>query len=92
MGLTLVLKVHNTIIYNLCRYIKYNNLSMYKFRPLFLWHVSMLYTFSCMLVAHNRIAQKLYNTEFVVVNITMIVANDNQLHANCMVTGCKWQF
>jgi hypothetical protein len=26
---------------------------MYKFKPLFLWHVSMLYTFSCMLVAQT---------------------------------------
>jgi len=43
MGLTLVLKVHNIIIYSLCKYIKYSNLNMYKFRPLFLWHVSMLY-------------------------------------------------
>jgi hypothetical protein len=36
MGLTLVLEVHNIIIYNLFKYIEYNNLSMYKFRPLFL--------------------------------------------------------
>jgi len=36
MGLTLVLKAQNIIIHNLYRYIKYNNLSMYKFRPLFL--------------------------------------------------------
>jgi hypothetical protein len=28
MGLTLVLEVHNTIVYNLCRYIKYSNLSI----------------------------------------------------------------
>jgi hypothetical protein len=32
---------------------------MYKFRPLFLWHVSMLYTFSCMLVAHTTIWPKI---------------------------------
>jgi hypothetical protein len=60
MGLTLILKVHNTIIYNLCRYIKYSNLNMYKFRPLFLLHVSMLYTFSYMLVAHITIWPKNY--------------------------------
>jgi hypothetical protein len=36
MGLTLVLEVHNIIIYSLCTYIKYNNLGMYKFWPLFL--------------------------------------------------------
>jgi len=36
MGLTLVLEAHNFIIHSLCRYIKYNNLSMYKFRPSFL--------------------------------------------------------
>jgi hypothetical protein len=36
-------------------------------------------------------AQKLYNTKFVVVNITKIVTNDNQLHASCIMTGCKWQ-
>jgi hypothetical protein len=41
---------------------------MYKFKPLFVWHVSMLYTFSCMLVA-----------------------NDNELHPVCIMTGCKWQ-
>jgi len=35
MGLTLVLKADNIIIHSLCKYIKYNNLSMYKFRPLF---------------------------------------------------------
>jgi hypothetical protein len=50
MGLTLVLEVHTNIIYSLCTYIQYSNLSMYKFRPLFLWHVFMLYTFRCMLV------------------------------------------
>jgi hypothetical protein len=43
MGLTLELEVHNTIIYNLCRYIKYNNLNMYEFRPLFLWHVHVVH-------------------------------------------------
>jgi hypothetical protein len=31
---------------------------MYKFRPLFLWHVSVLYTFSCMLVAHTTVWPK----------------------------------
>jgi hypothetical protein len=36
MGLTLALEVHNIIIHNLRRYIKYTNLNMYKFRPLFL--------------------------------------------------------
>jgi hypothetical protein len=36
MGLTLVLKAHNIIMHSLCKYIKYNNLSMYKFMPLFL--------------------------------------------------------
>jgi hypothetical protein len=30
-----------------------------------------------MLIAHNRMAQKLYNTKFVVANMTKIVANDN---------------
>jgi hypothetical protein len=60
MGLTLVLEVHNIIIYNLCRYIKYGNLSMYTFRPLFVWHVSMLYTFSCMLIAHTIVWPKNY--------------------------------
>jgi hypothetical protein len=74
MGLTLILKAHNIIIHSLCRYIKYNNLSMYKFRPFFLWHVSMLYTFSS---THNRMVEKLYNTKFIVANITKIVANDN---------------
>jgi hypothetical protein len=32
-------------------------------------------------------AQKLYNTKFVVANMTKIVINDNQLHASCIVTG-----
>jgi hypothetical protein len=59
MGLTLVLKTHNIIIHSLCRYIKYNNLSMYKFRVLVLWHVSMLYTFSCTLVAHTTVWLKI---------------------------------
>jgi hypothetical protein len=36
-------------------------------------------------------AQKLYNTKFIVVNMIEIVANDNQLHANCIVTSCKQQ-
>ncbi len=93
MGLTLILEVHNIIIYNLCRYIEYNNLSIYKLMPLFLWHVSMLYTFSYMLIAHTTmlVAQKLYNTKFVIVNMTKIVANDNQLHAKCIVSSYKWQ-
>jgi hypothetical protein len=56
MGLTLVLEVHSIIIYSLCTYIQYNNLSMYKFRPLFLWHVSMLYTFNCMPIAYDKIS------------------------------------
>jgi hypothetical protein len=60
MGLTLVLEVHNIIVYNLCRYNKYNDLSMYKFKPLFLWHVSMLYKFGCMLVAHTTVWPKNY--------------------------------
>jgi hypothetical protein len=60
MGLTLVLEVHNTIIYSLCKYIKYNNLGMYKFKSLFLWHMSMLYTFSCMLIAHITVWPKNY--------------------------------
>jgi hypothetical protein len=88
MNLTLVLEVHNIIIHNLCRYIKYININMYKFRPLFLWHVSMLYTFSC---THNNMAQKLNNTKFVVTNMIEIIANDNQLHVSCIVTGCKQQ-
>jgi len=74
MGLTLVLEAHNIITYSLCRYIKYNNLSMYKFRPSFLWHMSMLYTFSC---THNRMVENLYNTKFIVANMTEIVTNDN---------------
>jgi hypothetical protein len=65
---------HNIIIHGLHRYIKYNNLSMYKFRPLFLWHVSMLYTFSC---THNNMAEKLYNTKFIVTNMTKKIVNDN---------------
>jgi len=36
MGLTLVLKAQNIIIHILCKCIKYNNLSMYKFKLLFL--------------------------------------------------------
>jgi hypothetical protein len=60
MGLILVLEVHNIIMYNLCTYIKYSNLSMYKFKPLFLWHVSMLYIFSYMLVAHTTVWPKNY--------------------------------
>jgi hypothetical protein len=36
-------------------------------------------------------AKKLYNTKFIVANMTKIVANDNQLHASCIVTGCKQQ-
>ncbi len=61
---------------------KYSNLSIYKFKALFLWHVSMLYTFSC---THNRMTQKLYNIKFVVTNMTKIVANDNELH-DCFMT------
>jgi hypothetical protein len=33
--------------------------------------------------------EKLYNTKFIVANMTEIVANDNQLHASGIVTGCK---
>jgi hypothetical protein len=33
--------------------------------------------------------ENLYNTKFIVANMTEIVANDNQLHANCIVIGCK---
>jgi len=87
MGLTLILEVQNIIIYNLCRYNKYVKLSMYKLKSLFLWHVYMLYKFNC---THNHMVQKLYNTKFVVVNMTEIIANNNQLHASCIVTGCKW--
>jgi hypothetical protein len=36
MGLTLILKVNIIIIDSLCKYIKYPNLTMYKFRSLFL--------------------------------------------------------
>jgi len=36
-------------------------------------------------------AQKLYNTKFVVVNMTEIIVNDNQLHANFIVNNCKQQ-
>jgi len=36
-------------------------------------------------------AQKLYNTKFVVTNMTKIVANDNQLHVSCIVINCKQQ-
>jgi hypothetical protein len=73
MGLTLVLEAHNIIIHSLCRYIKYNNLSMYKFRP------SFYDTCPCCthLVAHNRMAEKLYNTKFIVANMTKIIGNDN---------------
>ncbi len=56
---------------------------MYKFRPLFLWHVSMLYTFSC---THNCMAQKLYNTKFVAANMIEIIANDSQLHSDWLQT------
>jgi hypothetical protein len=31
-------------------------------------------------------AENLYNTKFIVANMTEIVANDNQLHVNCIVT------
>jgi hypothetical protein len=73
MGLTLIVEAHNIIIHNLCRYIKYNNLSMYKFRSSFLWHVSMLYTFSC---THNRMVVNLYDMKFIVANMTEIITND----------------
>jgi hypothetical protein len=33
--------------------------------------------------------ENLYNTKFIITNMTEIVANDNQLHASCIVTGCK---
>jgi phage antirepressor YoqD-like protein len=87
MGLTLVLEAHNIIIHSLCKYIKYNHINMYKFRPSFLWHMSMLYTFNC---TQNRMAEKLYNIKFIVVNMTNIVVNDNQLDVSYIVTGCKW--
>jgi len=74
MGLTLVLEVNNIIIYNFCKYIKYNNLSMYKFKTLFLCHVSIYLHVNC---THNRMAQKLYNTKFLVINMIEIVINDN---------------
>jgi hypothetical protein len=35
--------------------------------------------------------EKLYNMKFIVANMTEIVVNDNQLHASCIVTGCKRQ-
>ncbi len=40
---------------------------------------------------HNHMAENLYNTKFIVANITKIVANDNQLHASYIVTSCKKQ-
>jgi len=36
-------------------------------------------------------AQKLYNPKFLVANMIKIVANDNQLHASCIVISCKRQ-
>jgi len=59
MGLTLVLEAYDIIIHSLYNYVKYNNLSIYKFRPSFLWHVSMLYTFSYTLVAHTTVQLKI---------------------------------
>jgi hypothetical protein len=47
---------------------------MYKFMPLILWHVSMLYTFNC---TQSHVAQKLYITKFVVVNTIEIIENNN---------------
>jgi len=36
-------------------------------------------------------AQKLYDTKFVVANMINIIANDNYLHANYIMTSCKWE-
>jgi hypothetical protein len=33
--------------------------------------------------------EKLYNIKFIVVNMTDIVVNDNQLDVSYIVTGCK---
>jgi hypothetical protein len=33
--------------------------------------------------------EKLYNTKFIVANMTKIVANDNQLHASYIMTDYK---
>jgi hypothetical protein len=33
--------------------------------------------------------ENLYNTKFIVANMTEIVANDNQLHASCMPVACQ---
>jgi len=38
---------------------------------------------------HNHMVENLYNTKFIVANMTKIVANDKQLHASCIVTSCK---
>jgi hypothetical protein len=38
-----------------------------------------------MLVAHNYIAWRLYNANFVITSLTNLVVNNNQLH-----TCCKW--
>jgi len=35
--------------------------------------------------------EKLYNTKFIIANMTKIIANDNQLHASYTVTSCKRQ-
>jgi hypothetical protein len=59
MGLTLVLKAHILVYITYVDILNINNLSMYKFRPSFLWQVSMLYTFSCMLVAHTTVWLKI---------------------------------
>jgi hypothetical protein len=40
---------------------------------------------------HNHMAEKLYNIKFVVINMTEIVAINNQLHVSCIITSCKQQ-
>jgi hypothetical protein len=36
-------------------------------------------------------AKELYNTKFIVINMTEIITNDNQLHARYIVIGYKRQ-
>ncbi len=58
MGLTLVLEAHNIIIHSLCRYIKYNNLSIYKFRPsFFMTHGHVVHIQLHVSCTHNRMAE-----------------------------------
>jgi hypothetical protein len=52
------------------------NLGMYYLKPLFLRHVSILCTISCMLIAHTIIWPKNY-INFVVATIINLVVNDN---------------